>query len=356
MSSLSVGCYSWNTQLPSAQIQSSATLTGEQCATSCASSGYRYGMITNDEFLPIVQPDNKFSCFCANSISSLSQSGSCYASCPNGDACGSKNLKVPFVPLVISVSVYQAVAPAPVSAPTTFEAPNNPIIPSPASPQKPTQEIPQPQDQAQTTKVPTASDVPVQQVEAAPSSSDAISKVASSQSNSAAGVKPNETRAAPAALDASDKKGQETSSSKSTTPVAATNSQSDQQQQQQSPLMPFAIVGILIVLLCLAGVGICVFRARASRSSDDNDEECGLSRSNSTQTNIFKEKGFSVDLKAAMMRGTSKSSRSLQRSDHSATLVGSPNRPTAFNKCHTVMSSTSSVLRLNSYYQKRELA
>ncbi|KAI8830220.1 hypothetical protein BJ741DRAFT_620814 [Chytriomyces cf. hyalinus JEL632] len=351
--SLSVGCYTWNAQLPSAQIQSSATLTGAQCATSCASSGYRYGMITNDEFLPIVQPDNKFSCFCANSISSLSQSGSCYASCPNGDACGSRNLKVPFVPLVTSVSVYQAVAPAPVSAPTTFEAPNNPVIPSPPAPQKPTQEIPQPQDQVQTTKGPTAPDAPAQQVES-PSSSDVSSNAASSQSNSATGVKAIETRAAAhAALDATDKKVQETSSSKSGTPVAASNSQPD--QQQQSPLMPFAIVGILILLLCLVGVGICVFRARASRSSDD-EEECGLSRSNSTQTNIFKEKGFSVDLKAAMIRGASKSSRSLQRSDHSATLVGSPNRATAFNKCHTVMSSTSSVLRLNSYYQRRELA
>ncbi|KAJ3226290.1 hypothetical protein HDU81_007386 [Chytriomyces hyalinus] len=317
---------------------------------------YTYGMITNDEYLPVVQLDNKFSCYCLNSVSFLQPSGTCYASCSNGDACGSRNLNVPFVPIVISVSVYQAVAPAPVSAPTTVEAPAKPIIiPSPQAPQPSAQESSRPEVQAQTTKGPATSDLPAQQVEA-PNSSESASKAVVSQSNSNAGIKANETRAAPAALDASDKRAQETSS-KSSTPVAPSNS-APQSDQQQSPLMPFAIVGTLILLLCLVGVGICVFRARATRPSDDDDAECSLSRSSSTQTNIFKEKGFSVDLKAAMipiLRYNSKSSRSLQRSDHSATLVGSPNRP-AFNKCHTVMSSTSSVLRLNSYYQKRELA
>ncbi|KAI8832105.1 hypothetical protein BJ741DRAFT_615319 [Chytriomyces cf. hyalinus JEL632] len=394
---VSFGCYTWNTYLPSAQIQSSTTLTGAQCATSCATSGHSYGMIANDEYLPIIQPDNKFSCYCVNSVTSLAHSNFCYASCSNGDACGSRNLKVPFVPIMVSVSVYQAIAeisspapapapapvpapapapapvpvpaPAPAPAPVTFQTTNPvtsaqvaaPVAKAPES-QPPVQESSQ--DQAPTIKAPSAPDVLAQPIQA-PGSSESASKAAPSQSTSdksASQIKPNETKLAQAAFDAAapthasskqelNAASQETlPSSKSGTPN--TESNSSPQPAQQSPLMPFMIVGIVMLLLFLVGVCICVFRARAARYSDD--DECSLSRSGSTQTNIFKQKGFSVDLKSAMIRCSSKSSRSLHRFDHSATLVASPKND-AFNKCHTVMSSTSSVFRLNSYYQKREV-
>ncbi|KAI8610068.1 hypothetical protein BC830DRAFT_1173006 [Chytriomyces sp. MP71] len=341
--SVNTGCVSWSGQLPRAVLDS-ASLTGSTCASACYSNqGTPYGMITSDASVPILSDflgtSSKFSCYCISSstLATLTPSNICSSSCLNGDMCGSTNVKLLLNPSTVALSVYKVVIPpvVPVKPITQMDAPV-PLVPAKLNPPSP---VVAPSSGAVVDSVFAAVDainVPV-------ISTATTTSVSTPPSPSVESLVTITTTVSPVSI-AKDKissiTGSEFSHSLTVPGISSTESASVQeavttvvtssngiqaslpekgptsaiaaQIAQSSSILPLLIVAIVMLLIICTGCCVCAVKCRKSQQQRDemaaaeNGFAFGfggfMKRSNTCITthendNIFKSRGFSVDLK-----------------------------------------------------------